>query len=341
MTRILAVIRIVIWILITCCAVLLMVYLATGSFSNFFSEGNFVNDTTAQVLKDETYSPEGITSVVIDGRSRSINVYLSQDGSIRVYETFRRIGFGSEPEPVDVSINGSELRISYEHSGWNLGISLYYEHTLDVYLPAEHWETFTGTITSGSLKLGDISADTLGLTCNSGSIKFDQATATAANLSCTSGSIKGSLSCDGAKIKTNSGSVSIESLEAGSVTADCTSGSIKIAALTATSFVGETTSGSIKVVSGTAEKVSSSVTSGSIKISLENTPSEMALRANSGSITCTLARDSSFGVSYKCSSGSIKSEFGHRFSDSSGTTGAASPVYTATVSSGSIKFLSN
>ena len=339
-----AIVRICVWgaVLLIALCVLLGVVLGSGAGLALFSgKGDAGMNMETTVLKDETFSAEGIDSVRIEGRSEDVRILPSEDGQFRVYETIRRAGVGvlGEPGPAEVGLSGGVFSVRPTGSWFFMGLG-FFEHNLDIYVPDTHWKEFSASLASGSLRAGQLTADNISLSCASGRLEGDGFRADETlSLHVTSGkSILRNAACAEADMRTTSGEIQIDGLTAKNLRAELTSGMIRGASVTADVLNLRTASGSLKL-EGRFSDISSRVTSGTTSIESAVTPEKLSVESSSGSITCRLPAESVFDVDYRISSGSIHSDFGHSFNGRSGVTGAGDPVYQVKVTSGRVKLV--
>ena len=342
MNRATAVIRIITWsaVALVALCILLGVLLGNSFLSGIIGEreaSEMSGDAT--VLTDASYSPDGIHSVFIQGRSENVHILPSADGQFRVYETFRRVGFGGDPEPVSVSVENGVFSVGKSSRGGIWVMFGWTEHKIDIYVPQTHWTKFTAKLSSGNMTAGTLTADDITLECTSGNLEMNALDATnTLDAHITSGKITlNDAQSREADIRASSGLITLDTLNADTLNVEVSSGIISGRRIDAGVLTTRTSSGSIKL-EGSFSDITSRVTSGISDIESAVTPQSLSGDVTSGSLTFRLPEDSVFSLDYRLTSGSIRSEFGHQISGRSGQAGREGPVYNAEIASGSLKF---
>lgn len=254
-----------------------------------------------------TYSEsDAFTDIEVKGSGSEVVLIPSEDGECRVVCT------EAENITHTVRVTDGTLYIEkHDNRKWNERIGIFMEDmVIEVYLPESEYsnlkiknssggikvregfafketdiENTSGSVdfrscagsldinvTSGSIRLQDVSASEISLETTSGSIKAENINAaTAFDVHSTSGSIKIERAiCGDIDMSASSGSVKLNNSDASEIEIKTSSGSVNGTLLTGKMFETHTSSGSVKVPASEAGSGTCSIntSSGSIKISI-------------------------------------------------------------------------
>lgn len=292
----------VVSVIIVALVVLLAVGISKGGFDMSWG-------LRAELRNRQAFSAAEVDSLMVKYGSESIYVFPSDTDEIILeeYDTH-----WAEGKAAVTSLSGGTLKITQGSRPIMIGIFLYRESFVNIYVPSD-WcgdmdiECSSGSVkaeeylelrsmsvkcTSGSIRLGKISADAdLHISANSGSIRYEALTAGGSiEMKCTSGSIKGG---------------SLTAAEALNV--HCSSGTIRLDAIYG-DFEVSTTSGSVKI-SDVRGQGHIEAGSGSISIALNELTGDLSTKTTSGSIKIDVPENLGFYFGAAVGSGSIKTPF--------------------------------
>jgi len=316
-------------VLVLAFLVVLLVLFISGkvNFSTFFRMEKQI------VLLERTEALEGISGIKLD--LSSMDVVITPSDSDEISMTYR--GPESLKDDLDLSVEviDGNLVITQEKQFYMFLFSwCFTPRVLEINLPESYADAielehssgdvsisgtyqlsdFSANISSGDIRIENISCGKLSLHGSSGDISLGTINADQVGIYVTSGNIKAdSITGDG-KIGTTSGGVSIGVLQ-GEVDVDVTSGSIKISAF----------SGSGNV----------DCTSGSISMTVSNALGDLSVKTISGDVSVTFDKDIAYVISARCTSGDIHSDFAMMYSSDDKDTATldygVSPVYKLTL----------
>jgi lia operon protein LiaG len=294
--------------------------LLTIGLTNGFSFPSLVRTGNLQPAFEQSAPADGINSVRVNLASMDVEVYATQEQSIRMVQ----YGAGSlgRDELVTFTNAGGTITISQPSlTYWFFRIRPY--QVLRLYLPQSYAQDLSISTSSGNVTMMNaIAMQNLTLHLTSGELKSDYAlSAKQLNLEVTSGNVKlDSVESASYQARSVSGNVIIPRLN-GNGTVNITSGNIQIG-----SYVG----------SGTLH-----TTSGAITATLDSLTGNLSVTTTSGSIRLTAAPGVGFDLLASCVSGSVGGSLPMTVSNSGKAASAhsgASPAYQLNVqaTSGSI-----
>ncbi len=285
-------------------AALLMITLITVSKGANSVFGLF-GDSTMDVVLDENFDVEGVSSVELDMGSLNVDIVSTREDQVRlVLESNMPPDKRAE---LVVERKGNTFTVE-QIQRVRIGLFLNVRERLTLYLPAEYEEMFSialrsGNVTmteartfsklaialtSGNVELGDILAGEYEVKASSGNVTLGSWTGSG-SVHVSSGNVRAqSLSGDRHEIKTTSGTVRIESIT-GDVQLSVISGSLRV----------EHFEGRGKFTS----------TSGSLRVGIDRFTGDIDLHCVSGTIRASVPSDAAFRFEGESFSGSIHTDF--------------------------------
>ncbi len=297
--------------------------------------GDGLLESEPHIQTDETYSTEGITSVVLEGYDAEAVVRSGSENEIRI-ETDT-----PESRPFEITSKNGVLRIvRRDHRAWYQKFGIFLsprEYDLRITLPAEWKASCSFTLTSGSLSLSGLTLDgELTMRVSSGRLSADTLSAASVTASTSSGALRinGIKNANNVTLSALSGALRAENItDAAALSASTTSGSLSLTEVHITDrLAASTTSGALSVTESSARTAELSTTSGQLSANTLGAES-LATRSVSGGqslrsvrVTELRAEASSGGIrlqaadiaehcSVKATSGSIRCELKNQRSE--------------------------
>lgn len=288
--------------IIVALVVLLIVGISKGGFDMAWG-------LSAELRNRQTFSVEDIDTLMIDYSSDSIHIYQS-DGDEIILEEYDT--HWDESKAAVTSLNNGTLKITQGKRPIQIGIFIFKESYVNIYVPSYWYGDMDVSCTSGSIKAeDDWSLHSMSIKCSSGTIRLGSISADGdLTIKTTSGSIKSSALTANGKLNVHatSGTIKCTALSAGgSIKVTCNSGTITLEKVTG-SFDVSTTSGGVRIgdVSGSGYVEANS---GTINLGLSALYGDLSTKTTSGSIKITILEDFSFSFSASVGSGMIKTPF--------------------------------
>ena len=156
--KIMKISKIVIWSIVTLILICIVVNLII--FSKYIPWGFNWNRTLIVVYDETIYETEDIENLNIDWRSGSVNVYKSDDDTIKIIQrAYREL---DNDQKVKVSTNNSTLSIKEGKRHISIGIATFLsDHTeLDLYLPEKEYKNVKIGLTSGDVEIEGLTSKT-------------------------------------------------------------------------------------------------------------------------------------------------------------------------------------
>ncbi len=281
---------------------------------SFFRFGTF-RTGDVKLVHEQTIGSTGIQTVNLDFGSTDVEVYVSEDSTIRIQQLAS--GDISEEEFFTATSSSGTLAINEGTPRTFLGLFRINPYQLiKLYLP----RTFAGNLSiktsSGNVVFeNEMRLQNVDLRLSSGEYRSEHAVnASQFTVVVTSGNIDMvSLVCQNYQVKSTSGNVRIDSLE-GTGSVNVTSGNIRISAVKGASHSIQATSGTINIGNfsgaGTIHTSSGSITAAILKLD-----GNLTVSATSGDIRLTAGADASFDLLASCVSGSVRGNIGMSVTD--------------------------
>ncbi|MFC0525575.1 DUF4097 family beta strand repeat-containing protein [Pontibacillus salicampi] len=158
----------------------------------------------------KSYQAEEVKEVSIEASSSDVTILPSTNDKVEI----RFFGKGDkktiQSRHLETSLSNGSLDVRIEDKrNFSIGISIL-EHTLEVHLPEQQYESLTSHISSGDITLQDITAEDLKLDTSSGEIQLNTVKSDKMNIQTSSGSIQALEVSGDMKLHTSSGNIDVE-----------------------------------------------------------------------------------------------------------------------------------